>query len=49
MPLDLGDQNDEFVCLFSESVSLGELCDGTAQCSNGHDETSPLCESKTTV
>ena len=36
---------DEFVCTTGESVSFSALCDGTADCSNGNDETSPICES----
>ena len=27
-------------------MALSALCDGTADCSNGNDETSPICESK---
>ena len=34
------------MCATGESVSLNVLCDGIADCSNGNDETSPICESK---
>ena len=27
-------------------MGLSVLCDGTADCSNGNDETTPICESK---
>lgn len=35
-----------FVCTTGETVALSSLCDGNADCSNGNDETSPICESK---
>ena len=35
-----------FVCTTGETVALSTLCDGNADCSNGNDETSPICESK---
>ena len=38
--------NDVFTCKTGETVGLSDLCDGEADCSNGRDETSPLCESK---
>ena len=38
--------NDEFICTTGETVALSVLCDGTADCSNGNDETSPICESE---
>ena len=37
--------DDAFVCTTGETVSLNALCDGTADCSNGNDERSPICES----
>ena len=39
-------RNDVFTCTTGETVGLSALCDGTAECSNGKDETSPLCESE---
>ena len=37
--------DEVFVCASGETVALSVLCDGTADCSNGNDETSPICES----
>ena len=34
------------MCVTGEFVPLSALCDGTADCSNGNDETSPICDSK---
>lgn len=35
-----------FECASGENVSLANLCDGNADCTDGDDETTPLCESK---
>lgn len=36
-----------FVCTQGEIVGMAMLCDGNRDCSNGDDETTSLCESKT--
>ena len=38
-----------FVCSPEQSVTLDKLCDGTADCSNGNDETTAICESKLVI
>lgn len=35
-----------FVCTPGMTITLDRLCDGNADCTNGDDETTTLCESK---
>ena len=48
MSLDLG-VYPYYECPNGHLIDIPKLCDGSADCLEGDDEISPLCESKTTV
>ena len=38
--------NQLFTCTLGVTISVTQLCDGEADCSNGNDESTTLCESE---